>query len=184
MSDLLRKACEEARHGNSTLKQQVRIIGNKFLNNVEVSAQEAVYLILQLPPKRSSRQVVFVNTNPPEERVYLLKSNIDQLPDDADVAESNVIARYSKRRKLLETVCLAEYVAYYDNTRHPDTYSNSDDEFATKTETVSHKAGPKRRQITRVIRTFLFDAKNGSAVVRQSLASVLSPSCARPVADG
>ncbi len=42
MSELLRKACEEARKGNSCIKQQVRDIGNKFLNNVEISAQEAV----------------------------------------------------------------------------------------------------------------------------------------------
>jgi len=46
--------CEKARLGNNTLKQQVRLIGNKFL---EISAQEAVYLLLQLPLKRSSRQI-------------------------------------------------------------------------------------------------------------------------------
>ena len=55
------------------------MIGNKFLNNVEVSAQEAVYLLLHLPLKRCSRQVIFLNTNEPAERVYMLKSNIDQL---------------------------------------------------------------------------------------------------------
>ena len=38
MSDLLRTACEEARRGNSSIKQQVRDVGNKFLNNVEISA--------------------------------------------------------------------------------------------------------------------------------------------------
>ena len=54
MSDLLRNTCEKARLGNNTLKQQVRLIGNKFL---EISAQEAVYLLLQLPLKRSSRQI-------------------------------------------------------------------------------------------------------------------------------
>ena len=104
MSDLLRKACEEARRGNSNLKQQVRLIGNKFLNNVEISAQEAVYLLLQMPLKHCSRQVTFINTSPPEERVYLLKSNIDLLPDDADVAESNLISRYTKRPSQLEQV--------------------------------------------------------------------------------
>jgi len=66
MSDLLRNACEKARLKNNTLKQQVCLIGNKFLNNVEISAQEAVYLLLQLPLKRLSRQIVFVNTNPPD----------------------------------------------------------------------------------------------------------------------
>jgi hypothetical protein len=46
MSELLRKACAEAKEGNSNVKQQVRDIGNKFLNSVEISAQEAVYIIL------------------------------------------------------------------------------------------------------------------------------------------
>ena len=49
MSELLLKACAEAREGNANIKQQVRDIGNKFLNSVEISAQEAVYIILQLP---------------------------------------------------------------------------------------------------------------------------------------
>ena len=56
MSELLRKACAEAREGNLTIKQQVRDIGNKFLNSVEISAQEAVYIILQLPMHKSSRK--------------------------------------------------------------------------------------------------------------------------------
>ena len=55
ISDLLRTACEEAKLGNSTVHQQVRDIGGKFLNAVEISAQEAVYIALQLPMRRSSR---------------------------------------------------------------------------------------------------------------------------------
>ncbi len=64
MSELLSKACVEAREGNANIKQQVRDIGNKFLNSVEISAQEAVYVILQLPMRKSSRNVVFINTSP------------------------------------------------------------------------------------------------------------------------
>ena len=86
MSELLRTACEEAKRGNSSIKQQVRDIGNKFLNNVEISAQEAVYIVLQLPMRKSSRQVVFINTSPPEDRVQLLKplQEINDLEDDSD----------------------------------------------------------------------------------------------------
>lgn len=40
ISKLLQRACDEARKGNSNIKQQVRDIGNRFLNNVEISAQE------------------------------------------------------------------------------------------------------------------------------------------------
>ena len=60
MSELLRQACTKARKGNSSIKQQVRDIGSKFLNSVKISAQEAVYTVLQLPVKKSSRQVVLI----------------------------------------------------------------------------------------------------------------------------
>ena len=69
MSQLLQRACDEARDGNSSIKQQVRDIGNKFLNSVEISAQEAVYIVLQLPMRKSSREVIFIPTDPPDERL-------------------------------------------------------------------------------------------------------------------
>ena len=72
MSELLRTACAEARWGKSTIKQQVRDIGNTFLNNVEISAQEAVYIVLQLSMRKSSRQVIFINTSPPENQLMRL----------------------------------------------------------------------------------------------------------------
>lgn len=69
ISQLLQRACDAARDGNSSIKQQVRHIGNKFLNSVEISAQEAVYIVLQLPMRKSSREVIFISTAPPDERV-------------------------------------------------------------------------------------------------------------------
>ena len=157
MSELLRSACQEAKQGNVNLKQQVRIIGNKFVNNVEVSAQEAVYQLLQMPLKRSSRQVVFLNTSPPEERVYLLKSNLDLLPDDADIAASNVITRYVSRAPELENVCFADYAALHDkvNTtshRSIDDEHNDDDTDANTSQLL------KTRKTARVIRFVNFNA--------------------------
>ena len=52
MSKLLRKACKEAKEGNKNIVNKVRHIGNKFLNAVEISAQEAVYLVMQMPLRR------------------------------------------------------------------------------------------------------------------------------------
>jgi len=159
MSELLRTACEEARHGSATLKQQVRIIGNKFLNNVEISAQEAIYLLLQMPLKRSSRQVVFINTSPPEERVYLLKSNIDKLPDNAEVAEGNLITRYVNRSSKLENTCLADYVALYDGSSTLVDESNTDDEIQPDVDEqlTSRQSVPKCRKVPRVIRSVRFN---------------------------
>ena len=122
MSELLRTACEEAKRGNSSVKQQVRDIGNRFLNNVEISAQEAVYIVLQLPMRKSSRQVVFINTSPPEDRVQLLKllQEINDLEDDSDeIYASGLIKRYTKRPAKLENVSLADWSAWYDSTGKP-----------------------------------------------------------------
>ena len=120
MSELLRKTCDEAREKNSTIKQQVRDTGNKFLNSVEISAQEAVYIALQLLMRKSSRQVTFINTSPPEERVQLLKpmNEIEQLEDDSDdVHSGSLLKRYIKRPSRRERVTLADWVAWYDSNR-------------------------------------------------------------------
>ena len=84
MSQLLQKACHEAREGHSSIKQQVRDIGDKLLNSVEISAQEAVYIVLQLPMRKSSRKVIFINTASPEDRVHLLKpmNEIEEMDGD------------------------------------------------------------------------------------------------------
>ena len=159
MSDLLRTACKEAKQGNVNLKQQVRHIGNKFVNNVEMSAQEAVYLLLQLPLRRSSRKVVFVNTSPPEDRVYLLKSRIDMLPDDAQVGESNQITKYINRPSTFENICLADYIAFYDGISQSCEKSNSDDEFQADGEPHVKTSGePKRRSVARVLRYVNFSS--------------------------
>ena len=117
MSKLLRKACEEAKEGNMNIVNRVRHIGNKFLNAVEISAQEAVYLVLQMPLRRSSREFQFINTSDPDERTFLLKSmdKIKKLPDNSiDIESDNVIKRYQRRPKKLENVCLADFVAWYN----------------------------------------------------------------------
>ena len=117
MSAQLDAAAKEARKGNLDLKKQVRHIGNVFSNCVEVSAQEAVYLDLQIPLTKCTRDIVFVNTSVPEERIFLLKPKaaLDELPaESTDIESDNVIQRYSKRPKQLSKFCLADYVSKVD----------------------------------------------------------------------
>ena len=117
MSAQLDAAAKEARKGNLDLKKQVRHIGNVFSNCVEVSAQEAVYLDLQMPLTKCTRDIVFVNTSVPEERIFLLKPKaaLDELPaESTDVESDNIIQRYSKRPKPLSKFCLADYVSKVD----------------------------------------------------------------------
>jgi hypothetical protein len=58
----LYEACKEAKAKDSDIRQQVRRIGNQFVSHVEIGAQEAAYLVLQMPLRRSSRDVVFIDS--------------------------------------------------------------------------------------------------------------------------
>ena len=79
--------------------QEILNIWYKFLNAVEISAQEAVYLVLQMLLRRSSREFRFVNTSDPDERTFLLKSmdRIKELPENSiDIESDNAIKRYMR----------------------------------------------------------------------------------------
>lgn len=116
MSNLLRQACEEARQNDSNIRQQVRRIGNKFLSHVEIGAQEAAYLVLQIPLRHTSRSVTFINTTPIEDRVVLLKPMhaLEELKNDStDVESGNIVKLYQQRPKVLEGICLADFVSWF-----------------------------------------------------------------------
>lgn len=117
MSNLMQRATQESKEYKLSLKQQMRHFGNQFLTHVEVSAQEAVYFVLQLPLRRSSRGFLFLNTNPATERLSLLKSNavLEEMPTKStNVEADNVIKRYSRRPMILKTLCLADFASWYE----------------------------------------------------------------------
>ena len=139
MSKLLQRTCKEAAEGNNSLIEQMRHIGNKFLNAVEISAQEAAYIALQLSLRKGSRSTVHLNTAPPHERVRLLKSchELEELADeDTNIDSSNILRRYSTRQADLEQTCLAEWAAWYDcSTSKPTEASDIIDVDGTPIET-------------------------------------------------
>ena len=70
------------------------------IKSVEVSAEEAIYLVLQIPLTNCTRHVVFVNTAMPDKRIQLIKSKsvLDEMPDySTDIVAEKVIKRYAKR---------------------------------------------------------------------------------------
>lgn len=84
------------------------------MNSVEISAQEAVYIVLQLPMKKSSREAVFINTAPPNERVQLLKpiNDIKEIENDCeDIYTTALLQRHAKRTASLEHLTLADWAA-------------------------------------------------------------------------
>ena len=114
MGELLKRVAAEAR--TDELKTQLRKVGSAFLTHRELSAQEAVYRLLSIPMKQLSRSVVFVDTNPKNERIAVLKSNesLSQLDDsDTNVFQKSLIDRYQHRPRELQSMCLAEFAAKY-----------------------------------------------------------------------
>lgn len=119
MSDLLSSACKEAKSSESDIKQQVRKIGNTFLSHVEIGAQEACYLVLQMPLRRSSREVIFVDTNNENDRVIFVKSKsaLEDLPKTSTSIESdNNINRYQRRPASMKKYNLADFVSLFNIT--------------------------------------------------------------------
>uniref|UniRef100_A0A0L8GT30 OTU domain-containing protein n=1 Tax=Octopus bimaculoides TaxID=37653 RepID=A0A0L8GT30_OCTBM len=134
MSELLKEVAEESR--SEDLKSKLRKVGSAFLNNREVSAQEAAYRILFLSLKRDSRKVVFINTAPKDKRVSMLKpqkilQGMDE--DDEDIFCTSSLDRYAMRPDVLEDMCFAEFASTYtiggkDAADHiPDVLHRSDD---------------------------------------------------------
>ena len=133
MSKLLEQASKEANSGNKDIVNKVRHIGNKFLNAVEISAQEAVYLVLQMPLRRSTRDIQFINTSNPDERTFLLKTldKIKELPDNSTDIESDVIKRYQRRPRQLQDYCLADFVAWFNGVKDSNLYGIVNDNHIT-----------------------------------------------------
>lgn len=116
LSKMLHDACAEAQK-NSDIKQQVRKIGNQFLSSVEIGAQEAVYLVLQMPLRKCTRDVIYVDTSPPSMRTSLIKpySQLKELPSGSrDVEMDSVLKRYKRRPFSMEMLCYADFATWYD----------------------------------------------------------------------
>ena len=81
-----------------------------------MSAQQAVHIALSLPLSCSSRECIFINTYPVDERTFMLKPPIilKQEPDDSeDVMCHSIIDYYIGRPSSISKICLAEFVSNY-----------------------------------------------------------------------
>ena len=140
LSNLLSDACSEAQEIDSDVRQQVRRIGNQFLSSVEIGAQEAVYLVLQMPLRRCSREVVFIDTKKTNDRTALIKplSALKELPANSkNVEMDSVLKRYKRRPKVIELLCYADFASWYQlcpNTKEKMPISRDDGQELLETE--------------------------------------------------
>ena len=72
--------------------------------------------------RKSSWQIIFINTSPPNERVELLKpmDDIKNMEDDSEeIYTSGLLNRYCKRPQKLENLTLTDWAARYDFAGKP-----------------------------------------------------------------
>ena len=128
MSKLLKKTMKEIQYGNLTMREKLVRIANKFNNCSEISAQECVYTLLSMPVSRSSRDTIFVNTYPINERSHLLHDEeyLSRLDDDSKrIFKRGLLDYYVNRSKSMENVCLAEFACYYDYMTNARVYKKN-----------------------------------------------------------
>ena len=107
--------------------KQFQHVGNVFLNAVETGQEEAAFLLLQAAMTFMSRDSVFINTSPPSERTFLVKSKkeIEQMdPDSTDIAVDNLIHCYQNRPHQMENYCLADFASKVNLSPKTKTVSN------------------------------------------------------------
>ncbi|CAH0563184.1 unnamed protein product [Brassicogethes aeneus] len=116
VSKILAQAMNEVKNNNVETIEQFRLLGKTFLNASEVSAQEAAYDLLQLHMSEADTINIYINTQPMDKRVRILKPKHELLQmtkDDTDVYKLGKIDHYVQRPDSLENVCLARFIAYY-----------------------------------------------------------------------
>ena len=67
--------------------------------------------------RKASRQIIFINTSPPEERVEFLKpfEDITEMNDDCEeIYPGGLLKIYCKRPAKLEDLTLADWAAWHD----------------------------------------------------------------------
>lgn len=85
-----------------------------------MSAQEAAYMCLSMKLSKFSRDNIFVNTSPIDERVRMLKTSkeLEKMnPDDTNITVADIHEKYAKRDADYEDICLADYAAEFSERR-------------------------------------------------------------------
>ena len=144
MIEMMKKAVEECKEGNDDLFNRLRAVSNAFVNSSLVSAQQAADYILGHPMTMFSVAERFVNTNLPEKRVVMKKSeqHLEEMDEEeTEIAETDFIEKYSKRPDDMEDVCLADFAAWYEKDtckKAQKNFENEDEDEGSDVEMIEN----------------------------------------------
>ena len=118
-SAMLKDINDQAISSGESFQTTIEKLAKELDKGREVSEQEATYRILGLPMTKFSEKVKFVNTNHPNHREGLLRSNIDELSEGESIFHFSLHDYYQARPNEgvdveWEDMTLAEFAANYE----------------------------------------------------------------------
>ncbi|XP_041467172.1 uncharacterized protein LOC121417516 [Lytechinus variegatus] len=117
MGMLLNHTLSEIQEGNTNAKESMKKLGQAYMHNREVSAQESVYRVCSLRLKDSSRKVEFIPVGPDPVRMSLPLSVINTISesDNDNIWMPSKLDRYKARPKSekFRSMCLAMFCSEY-----------------------------------------------------------------------
>nr|XP_057929967.1 uncharacterized protein LOC131129981 isoform X1 [Doryrhamphus excisus]XP_057929968.1 uncharacterized protein LOC131129981 isoform X1 [Doryrhamphus excisus]XP_057929969.1 uncharacterized protein LOC131129981 isoform X1 [Doryrhamphus excisus] len=116
MTEFLKSVIKDVQKSDANQKEEMQKIMQAYSKHREVSAQEAVARTCSLPLKKSSRNVVFLQTDEDGFRMSLPMSRLMTMhPDSAEVWMSSLPEKYANRPRTqaFESMCLAEFASDY-----------------------------------------------------------------------
>ena len=130
LSSLLKNINDEALKEGENVLVTIKKLGKALDKGREMSVQEAIYRALGLTMAKFRDVVRFINTNHPERREGLLRSNLEELDDDekifhnslhdyyqirpTDEDDDDIVNNDEEKEKGWEDQCLADFVAKFN----------------------------------------------------------------------
>ncbi|XP_047213329.1 uncharacterized protein LOC124863125 [Girardinichthys multiradiatus] len=116
MAQFLKSIVEDLKKSDINQRDEMKKIMQAYSKQREVSAQESVARTCSLPLKKSSRSVIFIQTDEDCVKMSLPMSKLmNMAPDEENVWMTGLPEKYLNRPETLEFqhMCLAEFVSEY-----------------------------------------------------------------------
>ena len=128
MGDLLRNAQREASEGNDEAISQLRKLGSLYLHHREISVMGSIYFICGLPLQKSTRKVIFVQTDKDSHKISKPLHMLENSSDDCDNPwQTTQIDKYIARpnNTYFNNMCMAKFFSQF---HYMPTESDIDDD--------------------------------------------------------
>jgi hypothetical protein len=101
---------------NIDVMQMICMLGNTMLNIQQMFVWQATHIVLVLPLNSISRECIFINTYPVDQRTFVVKPSFllkQKLDDLEDVMCHSSIDYYIEQPHAIKNIFLAEFVSKY-----------------------------------------------------------------------